>query len=704
MLTPDFTDGYGRPLRGKARGLAELQAAGFPVPEFRCSPRDAAAAAQELGFPLAVRSSASSEDGQLNSFAGQFRTFLQLQTTEAVTSAIAACEQSLLSSSVAAYCRKAGIPPDSLSMQVILQKMIQPELAGVAFSINPMTGEEDVVIEACEGVADDLLAGQLSPLPAGHPLLEHHRSRITALVRAVHEHCGTPQDVEFAIADGQLYLLQARPITRIAFRADTGEWTNADFRDGGVSSSVCTPLMWSLYDFIWEDALKDFLRDLHLHKGNFTAGRMFFGRPYWNLGAVKECLLRLPGFDEAEFDRDLSVQRTADTPYRRTPVTAWTVLRALPTIIAAPSLMKRQDVFDSDFLEGGFEQMAARFADPGSHPHQSLETLINTLYRTTETNYFRTIFCASLAKLLFMEAFPGADYPALVAALPPLRHLEPTLMIRRMQTDGAPDPDALMRRFPHRSRRELDLRTPRWDEDRPWVEALLNTPAGPEMQDPSESQRAALKAALSSVPRHRRSTFQRKLNRLRRFLWLREEMRDLSSRTYHLIRRHVIAIAELRGLGDDAFFMTWRELIADDRSSIAASRRRFQSYRNFAAPNEIGSRFPSAPNPHSGDLRGIGASPGCASGIARRARSIEEALTVERGSILVCPFTDPGWTPVLERVAAVVTETGGLLSHAAVICREYGIPAVLGLPNATTRIPEGSPVTVNGSAGTVSLT
>jgi len=77
---------------------------------------------------------------------------------------------------------------------------------------------------------------------------------------------------------------------------------------------------------------------------------------------------------------------------------------------------------------------------------------------------------------------------------------------------------------------------------------------------------------------------------------------------------------------------------------------------------------------------------------------------VERGSILVCPFTDPGWTPVLERVAAVVTETGGLLSHAAVICREYGIPAVLGLPNATTRIPEGSPVTVNGSAGTVSLT
>jgi pyruvate,water dikinase len=64
------------------------------------------------------------------------------------------------------------------------------------------------------------------------------------------------------------------------------------------------------------------------------------------------------------------------------------------------------------------------------------------------------------------------------------------------------------------------------------------------------------------------------------------------------------------------------------------------------------------------------------------ARSVEEALAAPAGSILVCPFTDPGWTPVLGRVAGVVTETGGLLSHAAVICREFGIPAVLGVPHA----------------------
>jgi pyruvate,water dikinase len=102
-------------------------------------------------------------------------------------------------------------------------------------------------------------------------------------------------------------------------------------------------------------------------------------------------------------------------------------------------------------------------------------------------------------------------------------------------------------------------------------------------------------------------------------------------------------------------------------------------------------------------LRGIGASPGVVRGKAFLARSVEEALEAEAGAILICPFTDPGWTPVLDRVAGVVTETGGLLSHAAVICREYGIPAVLGVPDALTRIRHGETILVNGGEGVVEV-
>jgi pyruvate,water dikinase len=172
---------------------------------------------------------------------------------------------------------------------------------------------------------------------------------------------------------------------------------------------------------------------------------------------------------------------------------------------------------------------------------------------------------------------------------------------------------------------------------------------------------------------------------------------------YYLIRRHVLAIAERRGLGEDIFFMRFEEIIADDHSSIARRRERYESFRNFKAPNEIGSRFAFAPAPSRGALRGIAASPGSARGVARVARTIEESMRVETGAILVCPYTDPGWTPVLDRVAGVVTETGGLLSHAAVICREYGIPAVLGVPQATARIGDGARVAIHGNEGFVEL-
>ena len=73
------------------------------------------------------------------------------------------------------------------------------------------------------------------------------------------------------------------------------------------------------------------------------------------------------------------------------------------------------------------------------------------------------------------------------------------------------------------------------------------------------------------------------------------------------------------------------------------------------------------------------------------------------GTNLVCRYTDPGWTPVLDRVSGVVTETGGLLSHAAIICREYGVPAVLGVKDATRRIPSGAEIVIRGGEGSVEL-
>jgi phosphohistidine swiveling domain-containing protein len=688
---------------GKAATLAQLRDAGFRVPDFEVSPPDLGETVRLLGFPLVVRSSASLEDGPGLSFAGLFHSSLNLRTLDEVEEAVRRCHASVAAPAVLEYCRKHRIDPASLHMEVVVQRMIEPELAGVAFTVNPATGAEEVVIEACTGVADELLAGRVPPLPRDHPLLQRHAPAIEAVARRIQRHLGMPQDIEFAIAGGTLHVLQARPITRIGFDRSIGEWTNADFRDGGVSSGVCSPLMWSLYDFIWQDTLTGFLRRLRLLDGDFAAGRMFFGRPYWNLGAVKRCLTRLPGYVERDFDTDLSVEIIYEGDGERTPVTLLGLLRALPTLLAIRPFYREQETIDRRLLGGGFDAIERKYATPTADI-AVLQELIERDYCLIESNYFRTIFAASLAKLEFRMAFPDADYAALVAGLPELRHVAPLRALRELAGRGDHDVVPLLQQFRHHYRQGLDLTAPRWDEECAYVEELLRHLPPSASIDPRPAYEQARAEALRRLPFWQRGRFCRKLDRLRTFVWLREEMRDLSSRMYYFMRRHVLEIARRRGLGEDIFFMTFREVIADDRSQVERNREVYESYRHFRAPNEIGGRFSFTGMPPQESLRGIGASPGTARGTARRARHAEGAMAAERGAILVCRFTDPGWTPVLDRFAGVVTETGGLLSHAAVICREFGIPAVLGVPGALERIRDGATVVVHGSAGYVEVT
>src|SRR4029450_192591 len=253
-------------------------------------------------------------------------------------------------------------------MDVIVQKMVQPQLAGVAFTVNPVTGADEIVIEAREGLADALLAGRAPALPRDHPLVVRYAPEIERVARRLQQHFGAPQDIEFAIEGDTVFVVQSRPITRISFAREVGEWTNADFRDGGVSCTVCTPLMWSLYDFIWEDALKGFLREIRLFDGDFQAGRMFFGRPYWNLGAVKRCLMKLPGFVERDFNNDLSVKINYGGDGIRTPFTLGGIVRALPTILAIESVWKRQERFDRAVPTGGFHALLAPLQDKARNP------------------------------------------------------------------------------------------------------------------------------------------------------------------------------------------------------------------------------------------------------------------------------------------------------------------------------------------------
>lgn len=105
----------------------------------------------------------------------------------------------------------------------------------------------------------------------------------------------------------------------------------------------------------------------------------------------------------------------------------------------------------------------------------------------------------------------------------------------------------------------------------------------------------------------------------------------------------------------------------------------------------------------SGILTGLAASPGIGEGPARVVHSPEQLSDVREGEVLVAPVTSPGWAPVFNRVSAVVTDVGGVMSHAAIVCREYGLPAVTGTVDATRRIVTGQRLRVDGTRGTVTL-
>jgi pyruvate,water dikinase len=113
---------------------------------------------------------------------------------------------------------------------------------------------------------------------------------------------------------------------------------------------------------------------------------------------------------------------------------------------------------------------------------------------------------------------------------------------------------------------------------------------------------------------------------------------------------------------------------------------------------------PTAPRVQPGDvLTGLAACPGVATGKARVIHDPADATDLEPGEILVAPMTDPGWTPLFSSAEAVVVDVGATMSHAAIVSRELGIPCVLGVPNASVRIPDGALLTVDGTAGTVTV-
>jgi phosphohistidine swiveling domain-containing protein len=220
-----------------------------------------------------------------------------------------------------------------------------------------------------------------------------------------------------------------------------------------------------------------------------------------------------------------------------------------------------------------------------------------------------------------------------------------------------------------------------------------------------------------------RRGFTNQLRLVRRYVWWREETRVIASRAFYQCRRFFKELGRRWAESDvldheqDIFLLRWPAIravldgeapSADLRHQVAEYRRTRALYRNFEPPGVIGI---GASLPHPADqarlgqkvFNGIPCSSGQIEGTARVVETLEEARALQRGEILVARYTNPGWTPLFNLAGGIIIEEGGLLSHGAVVAREYGIPAVLRIEGATKMFHTGQRLRVNGSSGIVEV-
>jgi pyruvate,water dikinase len=312
--------------------------------------REIAQALQQLcgdGGEVAVRSSALDEDGSDHSFAGQLDSFLFVSAAE-VADKVAEVWRSGFSERVYAYRRERGLAALPAPPAVLVQRMVAAEAAGVAFSADPVSGRRGIaVVSGLFGLGTSLVSGECDAdtwrvdrggsiageeiaskpsahraapgsgegvesyrLPAelaGRPCLTHEQVAVVAeLARRAARHFGRPQDIEWALEKGKLYLLQSRPITSLAALPDPDGalniWDNSNIAEsyGGVT----TPLTFSFALHIYEEVYRQFCRIMAVPPEAITANERIFprmlglsrGRVYYNLLNWYRLLALLPGF------------------------------------------------------------------------------------------------------------------------------------------------------------------------------------------------------------------------------------------------------------------------------------------------------------------------------------------------------------------------------------------------------------------------
>ena len=279
--------------------------------------------------------------------------------------------------------------------------------------------------------------------------------------------------------------------------------------------------------------------------------------------------------------------------------------------------------------------------------------------------------------------------------------------------------------YGHRAVDEFELAQPRWREDTTYLEQIIasfrqkNTESSSSKSDGAQQQIAQRESAEKELATRLgnktglRKQIESELDFARTYMPFRETAKFYLMLGYEQIRRALLELDHRYQLDSGIFYLVpdeLRQLTNGEVLSDAITTRKMK--RELALQIEVPDVIfsdaldqigVSMPIDAVDTYTGVGVSAGVATGQARVLLTPADAHPSDRDYILVCPSTDPAWTPLFLHAAGLVMERGGILSHGAVVAREYGVPAVANIPNATRRIADGQTLRVDGNQGTISI-
>lgn len=727
----------------------------------------------------AVRSSGIKEDLDNYSFAGQYETYLNISGINNIETKIISCYKSMFSKTLLTYLVNNEIELANLKMAVIIQEMVDSDYSGICFTINPTTGaDKEMLIEVAKGLGENIVSGKVSPEQYSYNWYEETANinennkyitpeKLVEYAKVfinIQEYFGYPCDIEFAIKNNKLYILQARKITKIKYSKIKDIWSTADFKDGGVSATICTPYMWSLYEYIWEYTLRKFILDSKiLKKVDCKLGDMFYARCYWNMSLVKKAMSQVIGYKEREFDSEYGIKINYEGDGETTKATPIALFHIIQMALAQKKILNTRnnnaEKYKQELLEKYTKYKNMYDTDKIIDIKTTWYKLTKKDYLQSESTYFWQIFINTIHQSLYKDSLlkyvTESEYLSLLGSIDNISHLLPFYELwdlsRNIKCDKKsleywqnntpeeilknlnknkyelPEMSKIIEKYGYHSDKELDVTYPCYYEQ---PETLIKTLKDMLLLDnkysPLEDKKRGtekynelLEKIKDQTTENKYKKIKKKIEDMRKMLWWREEFRDISTKFYYIIRVYTIRLAERLHKEnvipkiDDIWYLKVADLwdFLDNKKDkkeiqkiIKKNKLYYNCYRNYMSENEIGSIITldeNSLNKNNPILKGLGANNGIVTGTARVIENFDDIDRLKENDILITKFTDTGWTPKFAILSGIVTEYGGILCHAAIVSREYGIPAIVCCHDVLKKVKDGTTITINGTTGEV---